>query len=112
MSELICRFCRLPQEEHTRYGNNYLCKPQIVTSTTYPALPQFVESPIETEFNAVQERLNKLLAKAFRDGYEAGKRSKYSVIENHEIDAALAEGEQSSTLVEKPASPGSEREPQ
>jgi hypothetical protein len=63
-----------------RYGNNYLCKPQIGTSTTYPALPQFVESPIETELNAVQERLNKLLAKAFRDGYEAGSAAKYFVM--------------------------------
>jgi hypothetical protein len=45
MSELVCRFCGRSQGEHLRWGNNFLCPPQLGTATTYPHLPQFVENP-------------------------------------------------------------------
>lgn len=56
MSELICRFCRQPEEEHLRYGDNFICKWIMSTNCTYPALPQFV--PASEECNTLRSSIN------------------------------------------------------
>lgn len=55
MSDAVCRFCGMTENEHIRFGANFLCPPAFGTSTFLSPPPQFMkEGPTHNSLRLLQ----------------------------------------------------------